>query len=621
MRILLVTQRTRAGSDETSRRETVLDHDPVRIGRGGPMEITLTEIDVDYHHATVTAEGGQLKVSAVGENGLIQNGKRVHDAILTPGASVEVGRHRFTAEAGRDGADHVLIMEVLAAAPAKVKRERKALSDVLPSRRAVAWLFALIILGGLVLWPLSHSLTRQQAAEGEIVVANVSTDEVRAPHPVEALWSPGPMSEVHAGIGGDCGACHKKAFEQVTATACLTCHAETEHHAVIEGHDIDAFDNIRCAECHKEHNGGKRPVETATLLCTTCHANLAEIAPDTGARPVGSFVSAHPNFEPAIVTEVKRGPDGTLQSVIVPRPFPKDAVLQEISGLKFPHEKHLSKDGVVLTSGRQRLECADCHQIEADGDLMRPIKMERDCGGCHRMEFAPAGTAIGLPHADEAGIARAVREYFETRAAEGNVTLVTEQPRRRRRLGGKATAVPAQQLDANWVEEQTQAELDSIFGKRLCANCHEAQKVGDPEIASGWLVQPALLQRNWMPRANFSHKRHEEMACTSCHASEQSKSSTDVLMPQIATCRECHSREGQPDPLLDFFQQFTANEASAQETAAPAQPQGIPAREKKVASAECVTCHSFHREGEAPISPAHAEAFTAQFGKSAGAGE
>ncbi|MEL6476650.1 MAG: FHA domain-containing protein [Pseudomonadota bacterium] len=613
MRILLVTQRSRAGSDEVSRRETVLDHDPIRIGRGAPMEINLPEIDVDYHHATLTEQGGSLTLTGVGENGLMVGKKRQDSVVLTPGTAVEIGRHRFTAETGRDGADHVLVMEVLPAKPVRTRREKRSLAQVLPGRRPLAWVACLAILGGLVIWPMLHVFSRDVPAEDEIVVTALAENEVRAAHPIEALWSSGPMSKAHAGIGGDCGACHLRPFEQTTSAACLSCHATVTTHALPEGHSGDMLAEAQCSDCHKEHNGGERPVVEASTGCTNCHGQIASIAPNTNLRPISGFQGDHPNFEPAVITEVAVAADGTLQPVLLPRPFPENAVLQEKSGLRFPHDKHLSADGVVLISGKQRLTCNDCHQTEADGNLMRPIKMERDCGGCHIMEFAPAGTGIALPHADEAGIAKVVRGYFEARLAEGSVEIAQEQPRSRRRLAGKATQVAGAALTQEWVEQQTEAQLDAIFGKRLCATCHEAQKVDQVATATGWQVQPALLQRHWMPRAEFSHKSHEEMDCAGCHAARQSKAATDVLMPQISVCRDCHMQEGQPDPILETFRGLLGAEAEAQTAADGAEPAVTAATTTKVdpAPATCVTCHGFHLEGEAAMSPAHAEAWAA----------
>ncbi|MEM8699665.1 MAG: cytochrome c3 family protein, partial [Pseudomonadota bacterium] len=543
-------------------------------------------------------------------------------------------------------------------------------SQVLPGRRPLAWLACLAILGTLVAWPMVHVFSRDVPAEGEIVVTQLTENEVRPAHPFEALWSSGPMSKAHAGIGGDCGACHLRPFEQTTSAACLSCHATITTHALPAGHSGDMLAESQCADCHKEHNGGERPVVEASAGCTNCHSALAEIAPETNLRPISGFIGGHPNFEPAVITEVAIAEDGTLSPVLLPRPFPQNAMLQEKSGLRFPHDKHLSEDGVVLLSGKQRLTCNDCHQTEPDGNLMRPIKMERDCGGCHIMEFAPAGTGIALPHADEAGIAKIVLGYFQDRLAESQEDVAEEEaeadsedepeeevataetgenastenaaestvetaeaavPQRRnrrrlagaengtntggttgddrRRLGGKSSQDGPPPLTEEWVLEQTETQLDAIFGKRLCATCHEAQKVEQVATAGGWQVQPALLQRHWMQRAEFSHKSHEQMDCAGCHDARQSKASTDVLMPQISVCRDCHMQEGGGDPILDAFRQLLGNEAEAQTAAADGDAAAPTAVKVKPAPATCVTCHGFHLDDEAPMSPGHAAAW------------
>ncbi|MEM9370073.1 MAG: cytochrome c3 family protein, partial [Pseudomonadota bacterium] len=324
-------------------------------------------------------------------------------------------------------------------------------------------------------------------------------------------------------------------------------------------------------------------------------------------KPLSTFTDDHPNFEPSIITAVARGESGELEPTFLPRPFPKDAVLQELSGLKFPHDKHMAKDGVALLTGRQALACNDCHQTEADGNLMRPIKMERDCGGCHQMAFAPAGTAISLPHADEAAIAKIVEDYFVARIQDGAVAIQPEKTTRRRRLGNQVQKVAGNTLNASWAKEETARQLDAIFGKTLCATCHESQKVGDASTASGWLVQPALLQRHWMPRANFSHKRHEEMKCDGCHAASGSKSATDVLMPQISGCRDCHRIESdQKDELMAFLSDIVSPAKADAQTTSSVAPS------TKAAPAACVTCHGFHLEDRPPVSPAHAELYQSQ---------
>jgi hypothetical protein len=66
-----------------------------------------------------------------------------------------------------------------------------------------------------------------------------------------------------------------------------------------------------------------------------------------------------------------------------------------------------------------------------------------------------------------------------------------------------------------------------------------------------------VLFDRWMPHANFNHAKHTSVKCDDCHHAIQSRETSDILMPDKASCVRCHS------------------------------PQG------KVV-AECMTCHTYH---------------------------
>jgi hypothetical protein len=74
----------------------------------------------------------------------------------------------------------------------------------------------------------------------------------------------------------------------------------------------------------------------------------------------------------------------------------------------------------------------------------------------------------------------------------------------------------------------------------------------------------------WMPKARFSHAAHSTAltSCDYCHSAQKSHEATDILMPEIGTCRECHGGE-----------------------ALTAQKDRIPG--------ECTLCHGFHVPGNA----------------------
>ena len=600
MKLLLVTLRKRAGSDEVSRRETLLQGDEIRIGRAVSSEITLSEIDVDAHHATLRMGGdGTLTLTAETDGGLVVNHERVRAAAMTPDRIVSIGRYAFRAEPGRDGADAVLVMEETPGATGSAGRSpvRRELDDVLPSRRMLGWVGALAVLVVFLAWPLWDVLQRpgMQADAGPAearLVSGMARSDLPHPTPMEATWTSGPLSAVHAMLGDDCAACHERPFVRVQDNSCLACHATIEDHADPVAHPAIAAGAMRCAWCHLEHEGGGGPTSFGPLTCGGCHSDIRASSAESQLDNTSSFATQHPVFQLAVITGVEQGEDGRPEPIVVRTRFSRDNLPNENTGLKFSHAKHLASGGIKAPGGgMQQLQCADCHQAEAGGRLMRPIQMERDCGGCHRMEFNAAGVRRPLLHAEEDEVARVITDYFLAAAMQGGVTTdgaPDAAKRLRRKLPNpeelaleqaETDAAFAQLSDAErgriiqWARRETVAQMDDLFGNRLCGTCHEAEKFPDRFGIDRWKVLPAVLQRHWMPKARFNHTPHLAMDCGGCHAAVASDKASDVLMPDIETCRDCHV-EG-----------------------------------TRTAGIGCISCHEYHGTGRTPMSPEHAQMF------------
>ena len=79
------------------------------------------------------------------------------------------------------------------------------------------------------------------------------------------------------------------------------------------------------------------------------------------------------------------------------------------------------------------------------------------------------------------------------------------------------------------------------------------------------------LPSRWLPRGEFSHRRHDKLPCRTCHpAVEQSERTADVNLPRHAVCVQCHA-------------------------------DGV----AQSAGTECVLCHRYHDTGTPPAaSPA-----------------
>lgn len=101
--------------------------------------------------------------------------------------------------------------------------------------------------------------------------------------------------------------------------------------------------------------------------------------------------------------------------------------------------------------------------------------------------------------------------------------------------------------------------LDWLQGSGGCRYCHETDDgstVNDSEAGfyvAGAFPLPAIrkprLPGRWFPHAEFDHDAHRMMTCVECHSGNgvpdiyASRSTGDVLMPQLQLCRKCHARE------------------------------------------------------------------------------
>lgn len=604
MRLSLITVKRRPDSDDVSRRETLLEGEELRVGRGADVDVNLPDVDVAYHHATLTETAEGLKLTAVGGSVIEVDGKAVGEAVLRPGQKARIGLFELAAENPPEHSDRALALSKLEAQEAAPELPQRVV-ETLPSRRRLSWLLVTAVLAVFVAWPLSSILQRPAPDPNAIIVsgmtppseaaaaaAQAAVAEGAAPaapvetfSPMEASWISGPMSVAHAGLEEDCGACHLRPFEMTTNAACLNCHADVASHADLTAHPVMAADNYRCAACHKEHVGGEAPIEKASLTCTTCHAELKTVAPETTLMNASDFGADHPQFRPSLVTGVEVI-DGALTPVTIRTPLDAPYPLIEKSGLKFPHNVHLNKDGVRglgrVSDQTWQMSCASCHVAEADGRLMRPIEMERDCGYCHELTFKPENIDIlrELPHAKPEQVSEIVHDYYQARVLEGGLT-VPGAPQGARRRPGEQMSTEDRRETLAWASAQAEAELTAIMEVRLCGDCHVAirEEAPDARGRTQWEVEPALLQRHWMPKARFDHGPHFAMDCVSCHAATESKSSADVLMPRIELCQDCHKGE----------RDVTAS-----------------------ASSECLACHGFHFEQYGPMAPAHGETFAAR---------
>jgi hypothetical protein len=407
------------------------------------------------------------------------------------------------------------------------------------------------------------------------------------------VYAPGPVSVSHAMFASDCAKCHE-AWRDVPDSKCIRCHDGPLHHAdqVFHGGGGAA---PRCASCHAEHRG--RPLLTAIAdsHCVQCHRDLTTRGTPRFERRITGFGVDHPDFG-----FIRRNENDPAQ-------------------LEFNHQKHLAKafapaeglETMLVATGipppeakkRNRLECTDCHRLDAGRKLMAPIRYATHCASCHPLEYdgrmkrdATAGraTADVVPHDRPEVIHRyLVGRFFEYADAHPEAVAAgaagggrddgddDDDDRGRGRLRPRASAsVPATaRTTAEWVRGEVAAIEEQLFmrDKSRCFRCHsmklrEPPRAGPGALASGSRpegpagglrppsergavasgarpeplgfrveIVPTRIPARWLAHATFDHHAHRSMTCTSCHASARDSIGTaDIDLPALQSCRECH---------------------------------------------------------------------------------
>ena len=363
-------------------------------------------------------------------------------------------------------------------------------------------------------------------------------------------YSSGQMATAHSLLATQCAACHVSRAgvfrEHATNQACLECHDGPIHHA----NQVFAPD---CASCHVEHRGPVRLAATSDTNCTQCHGSLQakggsfSFAVD---RNIEGFHSRHPEFA---ALRSGKGDSGTI---------------------RLNHSVHVKKLRVSPNGHEEiQLDCDDCHRTLGDkrpwrfGETpsgrdeaqlrtaamekpdplrpnptrayMAPINYSKHCAACHLLQFdTKKRFTEGVPHGKQP---REIHEFlmnkYQAHIANHPADLRT-MPMPDQNLTGKPTSPLAQNLSPpQWVDEQV-AEAEKILWRKTCNQCHT---LSFPKGASLPEVAPPSIPVKWMVHAAFDHNAHRMMTCTSCHAgATTSQLTSDVLLPGIQNCRQCH---------------------------------------------------------------------------------
>jgi len=434
--------------------------------------------------------------------------------------------------------------------------ELKNIESAVAGRRFWSWiLFVSILCVGLIL-PLVANVIGDSSSQLLEKRAKLEITKQASPtlFALDKIWNSGTMSNAHKEWANDCKVCHRNGFESVKDVDCLSCHQTVNQHVSGQHHGMGDL-KVSCGSCHQEHNGTYSLAEQnrhyTQTNCAGCHQNLKESLKETQLQNVSDFAKNHPNFKVQVADNTM--PKGKFKYL---RMDDNGAISEtEKSGLKFPHDVHLTKDGVNSPQGKVKVGCSNCHEDTPDGASFKPVEFTKNCQSCHALKFEPSLFNREVPHGPVDAVLSTLREFYSYTKLYGLPQKVeTLTPNILiGRPGETNNSVVSFARAGGDDKAQAAAAATELFEKTSCIVCHDVKRIGSPgkEGTSGrdlpqWSIAPVVAQHAWMPKANFNHAAHSVSSCTTCHAAKKSKSADDILMPTIKVCKDCHAGSAPP---------------------------------------------------------------------------
>ncbi len=555
-------------------RTTKIDDDLLKAGRDPDCDIRLNDLAVALHHATLElVSASRVGISAEMGMTVEIDGHTARDGQidLATGGTVKIGPFLLRILAKEMGSEDVAIDIQRADAEAHDDRfdtRRFALQTVMPGKRATAWSLVGIVLILFLAWPIwSFYQNRSEAAR------------YAQGYHADQLWNPGSLSQGHAGLAQNCQACHVEPFVAVRDQACTSCHTAIHDHADLArmqraNPNLTGFRRLqqslgalfgqdpgRCVECHTEHEGPSRIPPTPQQFCADCHTGIQERLRDTHLASASDFLDGHPEFQPAMLIQWRGDAPQVQRVALGRRPL-------EMSNLKFPHALHLDPRGGAAQMGRrlaarhgfgERLECADCHVPTPDGTRFQPPDMEDDCGMCHSLAFDQLGGTIRtLRHGSPEQVIGDIRSLYRAGGPQRPAALATARSRPGEVMQTRAALQFARAQSG--VGGRGERAIRAVFSEGgACFDCHVVQP--SPPGTLDYRIRPVAFPVRYMLHGWFDHRAHQivqrpgrprlegSAACLSCHRADASSNASDLLLPDLASCRVCHGGESTRLPV------------------------------------------------------------------------
>lgn len=410
-----------------------------------------------------------------------------------------------------------------------------------------------------------------------IGVSRSMRDDFVNPGPISSIHASEHFANVHRQMSGDassCAACHDGAKDGAASwhakaldafkdgltpaelikrgpiesstmdKSCLACHQDKGLHQ--PNMPVD----FACHECHKEHGGIMPPVDSN--YCTACHGDADLMAK---SRDLGKGLSPHA-FPDATdgsdKAQPRERPENGYTDVITA--FHTDHPefrqirdsIKDTNTLKFNHAVHMGKGAMP-----RELSCTECHEQDARGEYQQPISYDKHCAECHTLQFDETTPGLTLPHGDPYYVRAFLRslniQYEEFgRDVEG----ITAREDLIAYIKGKRESIEGQYETGEDLEymvffsnkgtEFAQGQRAAFTG---CAVCHDVKPAEN--INATPKIEKVGVPVRWMTLGEFDHSLHQKgLTCLDCHNVMKSELTSDLNLPGIKSCTECHSPQG-----------------------------------------------------------------------------
>jgi len=400
-------------------------------------------------------------------------------------------------------------------------------------------------------------------------VALIYLESARSSRRLEWLNSSGGISQAHSRFAKDCKQCHDPALKLDLArpamanasidASCQGCH--TQH----TFHQADVVVDHSCTACHHEHLGTGPMEQVTDSNCLSCHGNAAimEASAQKGlGLPAIDFL-VKPKDNLLVYFQPPRPPMGYIQ---VFQSFAGDHTAFQIqtehltdpNTLKFNHKIHLS--GAIPEVDGRKLDCAYCHKPDNRGAYMQSVSFAKNCQACHALQIDPTLPDFQIPHPTGDARADSVRDFLltlptqyatyatEKKGLTGSIPIATfvnqhmTGIRQRIRQGAdlERDVFFSDERNINFGVATPSAALERALFPG-CAYCHEVK----PSPAHEPIVTKPVIPDRWYVHARFDHAAHVTMNCNACHGQVlQSAKTSDISLPDKASCVTCHSPKG-----------------------------------------------------------------------------